>query len=60
VDGERPRDARGEDGEVTVLRSEGLSIIVEIVDEGRDKDVMLVRRELLLRPLHVSRGTTIC
>ena len=59
MDGERPKDARGEDGEVTELRSEGLSTIVEIVDEGSDKDVMLVRRELLLAPLHVSRGSAI-
>ena len=60
MDGERPKDARGEDGEVMELRSEGLSMIVEIIDEGRDKDVMLVRRELLLGPLHVSRGSAIC
>jgi len=50
VDGEMPKDGRGEDGEVTAPRSEGLSMIIEIVDGGRDRDVMLARSVLLLGP----------
>ena len=43
-----PRDARGEEGEATEPRSAGSSMIVEMVDGRRERDVMLDRSELLL------------